>query len=257
MAFKIFAPFTKLQSIIILSVYALLVLYGTGILQTVILVKEPSIFEYPPISGEKPDKIIFLVHGANNDADSMWPLAYEIAPYFKDALFIIPEAREPSRVLPYTLSWYNRGVKEVTELGDKVENAVPFLVKRIEKSASGYNIPYQNIAIIGYSQGSTISLNAVHKLKEPIGALISLSGYVGGEDEAYQEAFQHNLKLFLLHGKRDYVVPISEMYRIKEHYRAQGAPVSAHVIDDLGHDINEEMVARAISYLQLIWPESI
>jgi phospholipase/carboxylesterase len=253
MAFKLFAPFTKLQTIFILSVYALLVLYGTGVLQTVILVKEPLIYEKPPLSGQPPKKLIFFLHGANNNVGGIADVAEEMAPYFKDALLIIPEAREPSRVIPYSLSWYNRGVREVTELGAMVENATPFLVALIEEKALEHKIDYKNIAIVGYSQGAAVALNVIHKLKEPIGGLVSLSGYIGTTDAEYKSEFKHKVPTQLLHGRKDFVIPLEEMHRIKAQFNAQNAPVSAYIIDDLDHDISIESIARSIAFLTLEW----
>ena len=98
---------------------------------------------------------------------------------------------------------------------------------------------YKDLILVGYSQGTMIALNLALTIKEEINGVLGYSGGViltkSGKIEIISKP-----KICLVHGTDDEVVPKKMMETTKIILKDNNMDVDTHLIESLGHSINEK-----------------
>lgn len=101
------------------------------------------------------------------------------------------------------------------------------------------------VALIGFSQGAIMALDAVATGRWPIGALIALSGRLATPAPLSPTA----TKILIAHGRQDTVIPASEAASAHQRLTDAGAHADLILEDRLGHAPGHEGLARARALL--------
>lgn len=101
------------------------------------------------------------------------------------------------------------------------------------------------VALIGFSQGAIMALDAVATGRWPVGALIALSGRLATQPPLSPAA----TKILIAHGKQDTVIPATEATSAHAALTAAGANPDLVLEDRVGHAPGPEGMARARTLL--------
>ncbi len=161
---------------------------------------------------------IIWMHGLGADGYDFIAVAQHMARQMdlSSTRFLFPHAP----VQPVTFaagesmrSWYDilaanpRRLVEPNSLNHSVERISNLIQQQV---ADG--VPSQNIFLVGFSQGGAVAWQTASEIGQPLGGMAALSTYMplGQADEpmVFQPANQA-LAVFIGHGSRDGVVPIS------------------------------------------------
>jgi len=108
-------------------------------------------------------------------------------------------------------------------------------------SAHGLTGRPDRVALIGFSQGAIMALDAIATGRWPVGALIALSGRLATQPPLTPAP----TRILIAHGKQDTVIPATEATQAHAALTAAGARPDLILEDRVGHAPGPEGMARA------------
>ncbi|TSE11672.1 prolyl oligopeptidase family serine peptidase [Mesorhizobium intechi] len=189
--------------------------------------------------------LVILLHGVGSNGANMAALGRALAPALPGVIFESPDApggRGPHR------EWFS--VVGVTEANrqHRVVAARPgfdaVIAKIIERH--GFSNALDRVALLGFSQGAIMALDALANGRWPVGAVIAFSGRLASPAPL---APATGTPLLLIHGGADPVMPSSESVRAAEQLTAAGVRARISIEPSLGHQVSNTGLAVAARFL--------
>lgn len=205
-------------------------------------------YTYGPVSGGAPKQIVILLHGLGADGRDLLGLAPELASAVPDAVFVSPDAPTPCDMAPMGYQWFSLQEWTPEAILRGVQTAAPVLTGFIESQLQRYNLPPEKLVLLGFSQGTMMSLYVGPRYAETIGGIMGYSGALVWEDE---EKGQNLRKppVCLVHGMTDPIVPVAAYYHARDRLMAAGFNVTGHVNPALMHNIDQRGIDEARRFL--------
>ena len=189
-------------------------------------------------SGTATSLVIFL-HGYGADGADLLGLAAPLAEHLPDTLFIAPNAPQKSVVNPAGYQWFPIPGMDGSSEG---EAAVAFgaasaaLNGFLDHVAEDTGIGPERTVLVGFSQGTMISLHVAPRRKSPVAGVVGFSGRLLVPERLEAEATVRP-PILLVHGDMDEVVPAASMPAAETALTAAGFSVATHVSRGIGHGI--------------------
>ncbi len=201
-----------------------------------------------------PKKIIVLLHGLGSNGQDL----ISLAPYWKvaapDALFISPDAPFPCDMAPMGYQWFSLQDRARDKIQSGIEIAFPILEAFINEQRARFNLTLNDVALVGFSQGTMMSLYTAPRLPEPIAGVLGYSGALFGEEALIQDPDEFSkMPIHLIHGEADDVVPVAAFTHAKTNLESANYTVTGHTTPGLTHSIDEEGIASGNAFLQKIF----
>lgn len=203
---------------------------------------------FPPKSGGPPKQAVILLHGLGADGDDLIGLAPYFAEMLPDAEFLSPHAPYPCDMAPYGRQWFSlrdfghdamlRGLEAVKPIFDSYLDAV----------METRGLTEADIALVGFSQGTMLSLHGALRRSKPIAALLGYSGMLVAPERLIGEITARP-PVLLVHGEQDPVVPFEAMTLACRALEVLGVPVTASARPGLDHSIDDEGLAEGIRFV--------
>lgn len=200
-----------------------------------------------PTSGEVPKQIIILLHGYGSNGRDL----ISLAPYWQhvvpDALFVSPDAPFPCEIAPERgFQWFPLMERTPEEYLEGVENAAPILDAYLDKILDEYGLENENLALVGFSQGTMMSLYAGLRRKQQIAGILGYSGaLIGGENLKTE----NRPPIHLIHGEADSVVSVDSYHNAVKILKEKGFSVSGHTTPMLDHSIDNDGIESGAKFL--------
>ena len=210
--------------------------------------------EYAPAAGGAPKKIVLLLHGLGADGDDLIGLAPHIAPALPDAVFISPHAPFPCDMAPYGYQWFSLQDRDPHAILSGVQAAAQILDAYITQLLQRFGLPESDLALVGFSQGTMMSLYTAPRRAKPAAGVLGYSGRLVGEHLLAAEA-KSRPPILLVHGDADEVLPVQASQAAKTALAAQGFPVELHIRPGLPHSIDEQGLLLGMRFLQKVLAE--
>jgi phospholipase/carboxylesterase len=206
----------------------------------------------PPASGaEEPKQIVVLLHGYGSNGRDLITLAPYWEKALPDAVFVSPDAPFKFEI-SYSdgFQWFPLEEKTFDQYLTGAQAAVPILNNYLDKLLKEYKLPANKMALVGFSQGTMMSLLVGPRREQKIAGILGYSGaLIGG-----QSLNGHNAApICLVHGKQDSVVPVAHYHEALETLTKKGFKVTGHVSPDLGHSIDFEGIEAGAKFLGQIF----
>jgi phospholipase/carboxylesterase len=165
-----------------------------------------------------------------------------------DAHFIAPNAPEPCDMAPYGYQWFSlqEWTPESKLRGTKA--SAPALNAFLDAQLARFSLPDSALALIGFSQGTMMSLYAAPRRANPIAGIVGYSGALIGS-ETLANDITAKPPVCLIHGEADTVVPFAAMEHARASLSACGVTLEAHARPNLPHSIDEEGIILAGAFL--------
>jgi phospholipase/carboxylesterase len=207
--------------------------------------------ELLPAGGEKAvKKLVIFIHGYGSNGDDLIGLA----PYFKDALpntaFLSPNAPSPVPNSYNGYQWFSIWDCTPWQIEQGLRNVTPALVDYITAQTQRFNLTMRDVALVGFSQGTMLSL---HIGLRHINGLAGVIGYAGAmlTPETFSKEKQNPLPpVLLVHGMMDNVVPWAASQMAGEMIRTNGGTVETLFRPTLMHSIDNEGIAAGVRFLK-------
>lgn len=192
--------------------------------------------------------LVILLHGVGSWGADMAPLADHLAPFLPGAAFEAPDGPGPFDQGGPGRQWFSiSGVTEANRAG-RIAAARPafdaVLSALIERH--GLSSHPERVALVGFSQGTIMALDAIASGRWMPGAVVGFSGRLATPDPLTPSP---RTRILLLHGTADPVIPVAEARSAHERLSAAGADISLSLLPGVGHSINREGLDLAAAHL--------
>ncbi|MCB9982204.1 MAG: phospholipase [Rhodospirillales bacterium] len=208
-----------------------------------------NIYERPSASG-KPEALVILLHGLGSNGRDLISLSPYFAARLPGAVFISPDAPFACDMVPPgypdSYQWFSLQDRDPDKTLKGVETAAPILQKFIADQIEKYAVPANKAALVGFSQGTMMSLFSALRYPEPLAGVLGYSGALVGRPGP------NKMPIHLIHGEADDVVPIEAYHHAREILLEQGFDVSGHTTPGLTHSIDETGIKSGAEFLKSI-----
>lgn len=199
--------------------------------------------------GDKPARrLVILCHGVGSDGNDL--IAF--APYFQkvlpDAIFVSPNAPFPFDGGPIGYQWFSLQDIGPDGRAEGVRQAAPILNAFIDKQLAAHGLTDDDLALIGFSQGTMVALHVGLRRARPCAGII---GYSGMLIDAASLATELRVKppVLLCHGQADDIVPFDFMPAALSDLRAAGVPAEGLARPGLGHGVDDDGIKAGMFFL--------
>lgn len=194
--------------------------------------------------------LVILLHGVGSNGADLAPLGSNWAPRLPGVTFVSPNA--PDRCdFGAGYQWFSvAGVTEENRPA-RIAAARPAFDAVISGiiDEHGFADRLDRVVLVGFSQGTIMSLDAVASGRWPVSAVIGFSGRLASPKPL---APARDTKILLVHGTADTVIPSWETEKAQTELSASGMPVETVIEPGLGHTISIGGADRACSFLEAL-----
>jgi phospholipase/carboxylesterase len=205
----------------------------------------------PAKSGTTKQLIIFL-HGYGSNGDDLIGLAPYFAAVLPDATFISPNAPQACEIgfgyQWFSLGGWQPGMDWPTKAWPEIIASGKILDTWLDAQLKKYELKDHQLALIGFSQGTMMSLHVGLRRAAALGGIVGYSGALMAPDHLAADITARP-PVMLIHGEQDPVVPFYEMAAAEKVLRANNVPVQTLARPGLPHSIDDAGIIAAAQFL--------
>jgi len=202
-----------------------------------------------PINNGETKQVVIIVHGLGDSAEGIITLGEAMRPALLETEFVACDAPFPCEFSPFGYQWFSANDWTSSVVLNGVKKAAPYLNDYIDHIMESRNLSADKIALLGFSQGTMISLYVAPRRKEQLACVLGYSGaLIGGENLSYER--KSAPPVFLAHGEQDEVVPFESMSRASQGLKNANINVSALACPNLGHSVDDNGLTQGILFLK-------
>jgi phospholipase/carboxylesterase len=205
----------------------------------------------PPAAGGKPKKLVLLLHGLGSDGNDLIGLAPYWGRLLPTAEFVAPNAPFPCDMGPFGYQWFSLQDRSMEVMLAGMRAATPILEGFIDDLLTARGLDERDLALVGFSQGTMMSLHVGLRRPAPVAGILGYSGALLGAEILPQE-IRSRPPTLLVHGDADEVVPFSALTAAQKGLTAAGVPVETLVCPGLGHAIDEAGLKKGGEFLRRV-----
>ncbi|THD83123.1 phospholipase [Aliigemmobacter aestuarii] len=204
-----------------------------------------------PKSGQAKSMVVF-VHGYGADGADLLGLADPLAPHLPDTVFLAPDAPENCAGNPFGYQWFpipwlDGSSEEAARQG--LVRAAEDLNAFLDARLADEGLEPDSLALVGFSQGTMISLHIAPRRDRAIAGVVAFSGRLLAPETLAAEA-RVKPPVLLIHGDADPVVPFQDMSLAGNALVGAGFETYGHVMQGTGHGIAPDGLSVALSFLK-------
>jgi phospholipase/carboxylesterase len=194
-----------------------------------------------------PPPLLVLLHGLGGDESDLLPIAERLDPRFQVASVRAPREHRGGRAW-FALAWRADG--SVVPDRTQARESLAALVRWIEAAPARLGTDPARVYLLGFSQGAMMGLGALRAAPKGLAGVVALSGH--WSDDLFEEAASDDagarIPLFVAHGTRDEVLPISSGHRVREFFRPRQRELTYREYP-IGHLIAPDELADVAAWL--------
>jgi phospholipase/carboxylesterase len=203
----------------------------------------------PTLSNAKPQQAIILCHGYGGDGKDISSLAINWQRFLPDAIFLCPNAPEVCDINPAGYQWFDLSNENEEIILEKSLMAEEKLSLFIDQALDSLQLEPNNLALVGFSQGCMISIQAGLKKNKKINSLIGYSGKIINKKHLKDNIKSHP-KIYLMHGENDTIVSPIHLLEAKEYLFNQGIKIKTKLFKNCEHRIPVEGSSLGLAFLR-------
>ena len=206
-----------------------------------------------PADGQPPRALVVLLHGLGADGNDLIGLAPYWAPHLPHVEFVSPNAPFPCDMAPYGRQWFSLQDRSPDAVLAGVRMAWGILDGFLDAELARTGLAADRLALVGFSQGTMMSLFTGPRRAERIAGIVGYSGRLVGA-EALAAELKSRPPATLVHGDADEILPVSSLPEAVKGLEAAGIEVASTVRPRLGHSIDETGLRIGLEFLRRVLP---
>lgn len=189
--------------------------------------------------------LVVLCHGYGADGNDLIGLAPHWQRLMPTVSFVAPNAPEPCAAGP-GYQWFPISRLDPAAMRQGVEQAGATLDAFLDAELARANLPPERLALVGFSQGTMMSLHV--GLKRKPAAIVGYSGLLA---DAPQEAYPDAPPVLLIHGDADPMITPDFLFASATTLGRAGVAVQWHLSPETPHAIDEGGLMLGGAFLSL------
>lgn len=193
------------------------------------------------------DQLVILLHGVGARGENLAGLGPIWTRSLPGTVFAAPDGPMPFDQGGPGRQWFSiRGVTEANR-GARIVAARPAFDETLNRiiAARGFEGRLDRVALVGFSQGAIMALDALATGRWPVAAVVAYSGRLA-TPEALTPA---RTPALLIHGDADMAIPFTESLAAADRLKAAGADVRVEIEPRHYHGISPEGAAEGARFL--------
>ena len=208
-----------------------------------------------PAAGGPPKQLIVLLHGVGADGADLITLSQAMATALPHARFIAPNGPEPCDMAPMGYQWFSLSDRNPETMLAGVARSAPLVDAFIDEELAKDGLGDHQLALLGFSQGTMMSLHVAPRRAKPVAGVLGFSGALLAPEKLADEAVSKP-PMLLVHGDADQVVPVQALHAAVAGLQAVEIPVQWSVRPGLPHGIDPEGIAAGAAFLAQAFHEA-
>jgi phospholipase/carboxylesterase len=205
-----------------------------------------------PRSGPARQLVVFL-HGYGADGNDLIDIGRAWQGLLPNAAFVSPHAPEPCGQAPVGRQWFALTFRDPNERWVGANKAAPVLEHFLDAELKRRNLPPSALALVGFSQGTMMSLHVGLRRAVAPFAIVGYSGLLVTPPDGNAETFAAEIKsrppVLLVHGDRDELIPAQALFQATSELASLEVPVEWHISKGVGHGIDQEGLRHGGEFL--------
>ena len=196
--------------------------------------------------------LVIFVHGYGADGNDLLSLADVLGQHLPQTAFYAPDAPQACAGNQmgfqwFPIPWLDGSSEEAARAG--MAQAVEKLRDFIAECQSAEGVGDAQTALIGFSQGTMMSLHVLPRRAQPVAGLVGFSGRLLSPETLSAE-LTCRPPVLLVHGDQDPMVPYTDMAAAEQALSAAEFEVYTHTSNGTGHGIAPDGLGVALGFLQ-------
>ena len=191
--------------------------------------------------------LVVLLHGVGSSGSDLAPLGAAWRQALPETTFVAPDAPLPFGQGPGR-QWFS--VANITEANrpERVAAARAAFDRTLAEiiAAHGLTGHLDRVALVGFSQGAIMALDAVASGRWPVAAVVALAGRLATPPPLTPAK---GTRALLIHGAADPVIAAAESSRAGAILRDHSVAAVVHILAGVGHTISREGASLAETFL--------
>lgn len=205
-----------------------------------------------PKSGTAKQLVVFL-HGYGADGNDLIEIGRAWQGLLPDAAFVSPHAPNPCGQSPMGREWFPLTFRDPNERWVGVNAASPALNAFIDAELKRRNLPPSALALVGFSQGTMMTLHVGLRRAVAPAAIVGYSGMLVLPEDPDPAAFAAEITskppVLLVHGDGDEMIPVQAVFHASQGLAALEVPTQWHISQGIGHGIDQEGLRHGGEFL--------
>lgn len=200
-----------------------------------IIHNEPVATAGEPLSSA--NKVVVMLHGRGDRAENFIRLSQELS--VEKVAFLAPQAIQNT--------WYPFSFMEAVERNEPQLSLSLGGVAELMDNLQGLGFDYQNVYLLGFSQGACLSLEYSARHARRYGGVIAFTGGLIGQqiDTTQYSGNYEETPIFIGSSDHDPHVPEARIGESEQVLTEMGASVNKKIYPNIGHTIIQEEIDAA------------
>jgi phospholipase/carboxylesterase len=203
----------------------------------------------PPVAGGKPRRLVILLHGLGADGNDLIGLARYWGRLVPDAEFVSPNAPFPCDLGGFGYQWFSVQDRSRESTLAGVRAAAPVLDGYIDDELKKRGLEAGDVALVGFSQGTMMSLYVGLRREKPLAGILGFSGRLIAP-ELLADEIRSRPPVLLVHGTDDPVVPFESLAAAEAGLKAAGVGCETLSCPGTEHNIDQQGLERGGMFLR-------
>ena len=129
-----------------------------------------------PAAGGPPRQLVVLLHGVGADGADLITLSQAMGPLLPNARFVAPNGPEPCDMAPVGYQWFSLSDRDPAKMLAGVLRSAPLIDAFIDEELARDGLGDHQLALLGFSQGTMMSLHVAPRRPQAMAAVLGFSG---------------------------------------------------------------------------------
>jgi phospholipase/carboxylesterase len=190
-------------------------------------------------------QLVLLYHGVGGSPADMQALGRRLAAEFESA-FVVSIAAPEAFEVGFGRQWFS--MRDITEenRSQRVAGAMPVFLERVGAWQREAGVGVEATALIGFSQGAIMALEATLARDPLAGRVVAIAGRYA----RLPRIASASVTVHFIHGKSDPVIAYRHTIEAAERLIALGGDVTADVLPFVEHELNAQIIDLVIERLR-------
>ena len=208
---------------------------------------------------EKPQKLIFLLHGYGDNADNFIHIANHLDEIEFKANYIALNAPTIIPDYPIGRQWFPLNLNntktfpykknESETITSEILHSLSLLENTIMKIKDNYGLQFNDCFVIGFSQGGMIAFEFGNYFQESLAGIGIISSKIIRE-ETVKNSLLLKTPIFISHGDKDEVLSIENFYKSCRFLKENKLFFEDHLISGDAHTISPKTISILKKFLK-------